>query len=52
MAVYNVALSLEVEVSLVAVDLYKRPRLGGGGAGRQSRLLVTRVRPVEIGGGA
>ena len=51
MTVDDIALGLEVKVSLVAVDLYEGPGLGGGGT-PLSPLLLTGIRPIEIGGGA
>ena len=46
MSVNDVALSLQIEISLVAVDLHEGPGLGGGGSALPA---VLGVRPVEVG---
>ena len=48
-AVYDVALGLQVEVPLVAVHLDEGPGLSGGGAGRQ--LHVSTAIQVACGAG-
>ena len=52
MPVYDVALSLKIEISLVAIDLYEGPSLGGWWTTGQLQFPVLGVRPIECGGGA
>ena len=50
MPVYDVALSLKIEISLVAIDLYEGPSLGGWWTTGQLQFPVLGVRPIECRG--